>query len=183
MRKVAWGITGAGDKLRDTLKEIECIRERYRRIVDIEVYLSKAAETVLKYYGLLNELRSSFNQVLIEVNSNSPFLASWLQLGEFEFLLIAPATSNTVAKLAYGIADTMITNSAIMALKAYIPVYLMPTDFEPGETNTILPSGRILKFRVRKEDADNVKKLSKIDGLHLLSSPSDLEKIFREHFG
>lgn len=182
-RKVAWGITGAGDKLRDTLEEMKAIRARYKNLVDIEVYLSKAAEMVFKYYDLVDELRSSFDKVWIEINANSPFLAGRLQLGEFQFLLIAPATSNTVAKLAYGIADTMITNSAIMALKAYVPVYIMPTDYEAGETTTILPNGRILKLRIRKDDADNVRRLSQMDGLHLLKNPNSLGEVFNEYFG
>lgn len=181
--RVAWGITGAGDKLCETIEKMEEIKEKYRRIIDIEVYLSKAAETVLKYYNLFDKLKLSFDKVWIEINSNSPFLAGRLQLNEFQFFVIAPATSNTVAKLAHGIADTMITNSAIMALKAYVPVYLMPTDYEPGETSTITPDGRILKLKIRKDDAENVKKLSQIEGIRLVKSPISLEEIFREHFG
>ncbi|HII86065.1 TPA: archaeoflavoprotein AfpA, partial [Candidatus Bathyarchaeota archaeon] len=45
-----------------------------------------------------------------------------------DLLLIAPATSNTVAKITNGIGDTMLTNAAIMSLKAFVPVYIVPTD-------------------------------------------------------
>jgi len=46
-----------------------------------------------------------------------------------------------------------------MALKAFVPVYILPSDLEEGVITTVIPDGRKLKLRVRKEDVDNVKKL------------------------
>jgi archaeoflavoprotein AfpA len=182
-RKVAWGITGSGDKLRETVEIMRRIRQLYSDEVAIQVYLSKAAEIVMKYYRLEKELRESLDRVWVEVNANSPFLAGQLQLGRFEFLLIAPATSNTVAKISVGIADSLLSNSAIMALKALVPVYVMPCDYEEGETITRLPDGRDLKLRVRKEDAENVRKLAKMEDMHLLRKPEDIQAVFEKHFG
>lgn len=101
-RRVAWGITGAGDKIDEFIETMIRTKREYEGIVDIQVFLSKAAETVLKYYKLEEKVRQNFQKVTVEVNANSPFLAAWMQGGKYEFLLIAPATSNTVAKIAAG---------------------------------------------------------------------------------
>jgi len=128
-RKVAWGITGAGDKIAEILEVMKDLKKQSEDVVEIDVFVSKAADTVLKFYRLEDELKKNFPKVQVELNSNSPFLAAWLQMRKYEFLLIAPATSNTVAKLVNGIGDTLITNSAIMSLKAFVPVYILPTDY------------------------------------------------------
>jgi archaeoflavoprotein AfpA len=182
-RRIAWGVTGSGDKLPETVEVMKRIKAMYKDKVEIQVYLSKAAEQVLKYYKLSDDLRPSFDRIWAEVNANSPFLAGQLQLRIFEFLLIAPATSNTVAKIAIGIADSLLSNSAIMALKAFIPVYIMPSDYREGIAITKLPSGREMQLRVRKEDANNTEKLTKMDGLFVLEKPENIYQVFEKHFG
>jgi archaeoflavoprotein AfpA len=181
-RKAAWGITGSGDRLKETLSVMETIKEDYENEVDIRIYLSKAGEQVIKWYKLYDQLKQNFPKVWVELGPNSPFLAGDLQLGKFEFLLIAPATSNTVAKIAAGISDTLLCNSAIMALKFFVPVYVMPTDYKEGTVTTQLPNGRNLKLKVRKEDAENTRKLSNMDGVSVLENPEDIFAVFRKHF-
>jgi flavoprotein len=63
------------------------IKKEYENTVEIQVFVSKAGETVLKYYGLETRLRQSFEKVQVEINANAPFLAAWLQMGKYEFLL------------------------------------------------------------------------------------------------
>ena len=181
-RKVAWAITGAGDKIAEFLEVMKKIKREYADTIDIHVFLSKAAETVLKFYNLEKTLRQSFDKVQVEVNSNSPFLAAWMQMGKYEFLLIAPATSNSVAKIANGIGDTMITNAAIMSLKAFMPVYIVPTDYKEGACVTKLPNGKKMKLRVRKEEVAQVKKLEAMDDVHILEGPQKILSFFKERF-
>jgi archaeoflavoprotein AfpA len=181
-RRVAWGITGAGDKLEETLRVMIDIKAEYADRVDIEVYLSKMGNMVAKMYRIDHEINETFGRVMVEKNANSPFITGRLQLGAFEFLLLAPATSNTVAKLAHGISDTMLTNGAIQALKAYVPVYVMPVDYREGSTVTVLPNGRELRLRVRKEDAENVRKISAMDGITTFEKPGEIREIFRGKF-
>jgi archaeoflavoprotein AfpA len=180
-RKVAWGITGAGDKIAEIIGVMKDLKQQSEDLVEIEVFLSKAAETVLKFYRLEDDLRQSFPKVTIELNSNSPFLAAWLQMRKYEFLLIAPATSNTVAKLATGIGDTLITNSAIMSLKAYVPVYILPTDYRESTVTTKLPNGKEMKLRVRKEEANNVRRLESMEDVHVFENPQGMRKWFLEY--
>ncbi|MEM1539525.1 MAG: archaeoflavoprotein AfpA [Candidatus Bathyarchaeia archaeon] len=180
--KVAWGITGSGDRLIETIEVMKKIKEQYQDAVNIYVYLSKAGEQVIKWYKLTNTLKENFNKIFVEINANSPFLAGQLQTGKFKFLLIAPATSNTVAKISMGIADSLISNAAIMAMKAFIPVYIMPSDYKEGVISTKLPDGKDLKLMVRKEDVEHVIKLAKMEGVVIIEKPEDIHQIFKRHF-
>lgn len=179
--KVAWGITGSGDRLRETVEVMKKIKELYPE-VEIRAYLSKAGQQVVLHYKLMEELKANF-KVWVEVNANAPFLAGMLQSGKFEFLLIAPATSNTTAKISLGIGDTLLTNSAIMALKAFVPVYIMPSDYREGIVETELPDGRKMKLRIRKEDVEHVERLRKMDGVFVLEKPEEIFGVFEKHFG
>ncbi len=182
-KKVAWGISGAGDKIDEFISVMKELNKEYADKVDIQVFVSKAAEIVLKYYGLEADLKQNFNKIIVEVNSNSPFLAAWLQMHKFELFLIAPASSNTVAKIATGIGDTMLTNAASMSLKAFVPVYVVPTDYEEKTVFTKLPNGKDMKLRIRKEDAENVRKLERMEDVHVLSEPKKINEVFKALFG
>jgi flavoprotein len=144
------------------------------------VFISKAAETMLKFYRLDEEIKKSFTKVMVEVNANSPFLAAWMQSGKYELLLIAPCSSNSVAKIANSISDTMLTNAAIMSLKAFRPVYILPTDYRESVVSTILPNGKEMKLRVRKEEADQVRRLEAMEDMHVISSPQKMKQGFME---
>ena len=179
-RKVAWGITGGGDKIAEIIDVMKDLRKQSEDVVEIQVFLSKAADTVLKFYRLEDELKRNFPKVQVELNSNSPFLAAWMQMRKYEFLLIAPASSNTVAKIANGIGDTLLTNAAIMSLKAFVPVYILPTDYRESIVYTKLPNGKEMKLRVRKEEADQVRKLESIENMHVLENPQKMREAFLE---
>jgi archaeoflavoprotein AfpA len=181
-RKVAWGITGSGDKIVEIVEVMKKIKQQYQNEVTIIAYLSKAGEQVAKWYKLAKDLNEHFNRIYVEKNSNLPFLAGELQTGKFEFLLIAPATSNTVAKISLGIGDSLLCNAAIMGLKAFVPCYVMPSDYQEGEMTTKLPNGRALKLRVRKEDVENVKKLVDMKDVFILEKPDELYQVFKKHF-
>lgn len=182
-RKVAWGITGAGDKIAEFIEIMKKIQREYAETVEIHVFLSKAAELVLKYYKLEEDLKQSFQKVSVELNSNAPFLAAWMQMRKYEFLLIAPATSNTVAKIANSIGDTLLTNAAIMSLKAFVPVYIAPTDYKVGTVSTKLPNGKEMKLRVRREEVEQVEKLKRMEDVFVLEGPNQILEVFRKYFG
>ena len=182
-KKVAWGITGAGDKIAEFIEMMKEIQKEYADTVEIQVFLSKAADLVLKYYKLENDLKQNFSKVRVEVNSNTPFLAAWMQMHKYEFLLIAPATSNTVAKIANGIGDTMLTNATIMSLKAFAPVCIAPTDYREGTVYTKLPNGEEMKLRVRKEEVEQVKKIERMKDVFVLEGPQKIRECFKKYLG
>jgi len=182
-KKVAWGISGAGDKIQEFVQVMTDISKEYVDKMEIQVFVSKAAEIVLKYYGLQDQVQQNFKKVSVEVSSNSPFLAAWMQMRKFEFLIIAPASSNTTAKIALGIGDTLLTNAASMSLKAFVPVYVVPVDFEEKIVYTKLPNGKDMKLRIRKEDAENVRRLERMEDVHVLSEPQQIRDVFEKWFG
>ena len=179
-RKVAWGITGAGDKIQEIIETMKDLKKQSEDILEIDVYISKAGETMLKFYRLDEELKNNFTKVTVEMNSNAPFLAGMVQSGKYEFLLIMPASSNTVAKLVNGIGDTMLTNSALMSLKAFVPVWVMPVDFKESVVYTKLPNGKEMKLRVRKEEADQVRKLEQTEDVRVFENPGKVREGFLE---
>jgi archaeoflavoprotein AfpA len=181
-KKIAWGITGSGDRIVETVEIMKDLQVQYQDSVDIRVFVSKAGDQVIKYYKLFNDLEKNFDKVWVEVNANAPFLAGQLQVKRYEFLLLAPATSNTVAKIALGLADSLLSNAAIMAQKAFVPTYIMPCDYKEGVLTTKLPDGSEMKLRVRKEDAQNVEKLRRMEDVFVLETPQEIPSIFEKHF-
>jgi len=179
-RKVAWGITGAGDKIQEIIETMKDLQKQSQDAVEIDVYISKAGDTMLKFYRLDEELRKNFAKVNVESNANSPFLAGMVQSRKYEFLLIMPASSNTVAKLVNGIGDTLLTNSALMSLKAFVPVWVMPVDYKESVISTKLPNGKEMKLRVRKEEADQVRRLEQTEDVRVFENPQKVREGFLE---
>lgn len=176
--KVAWGITGAGDKIAEIVATMKELKAASEGTVEFDVYVSKAADIMLKFYRLDEELRKSFSKVTVEVNSNVPFLAGMVQSGKYEFLLIMPGSSNTVAKIVNSISDTLLTNAALMALKAFVPVWIMPVDYKASVIYTKLPNGKDMKLRVRKEEAAQVRILEAMEDVHVFENPQMLRDAF-----
>lgn len=131
--KIAWGITGAGHFLRESF---DVLKELKQKNTDLKVttFLSSAAEEVVRMYGLENDLNTiSSGEYLEEIFPESGQGASIPKAGRFllhkyDALIITPATSNTVAKIAHGIADTIVTNTVAQAVKGSVPVYIIPVD-------------------------------------------------------
>jgi archaeoflavoprotein AfpA len=173
--KVIWGITGAGDYLQETIDIMKTLQEKYN--LDVTVILSKSGELVSKWYHLWDDLRQNFRKVMVEKNANTPFLAGSLQLGKYSFFLVCPASANTTAKIAHGIADSLISNSVAQAMKGNCPTHIYPTDQKPGSLTTELPNGKKLTITIRDVDVENAERLKHMKGITVLSSPHEIEKI------
>ena len=173
--KVAWGITGAGDYLPETISTMKMLQEKYS--LDVTVVLSKSAELVLRWYNLWDDLRQKFKKVMVEKDPNSPFLAGPLQLGRYAFFVVCPASGNTTAKIAYGIADSLISNCVAQAMKGGCPTYIYPTDQKLGGLTTLLPDGKKFIVATRDIDVENVERLRRMKGISVLSNPREIEKI------
>lgn len=178
--KIAWGITGAGDKIAEIIQTMKELQKETEGQVEFDVYISKNGETMLKFYQLFDEVKKSFPKVWVEANSNSPFLAGMVQGQKYQFLLIMPASSNTVAKIVNSISDTLLTNAALMALKAFVKVWIMPVDYKESIIFTKLPNGKDLKLRVRKEEADQVRKLMATEDVLVFEDPTAVKVAFLE---
>lgn len=134
MKRIAWGITGGGQYLAESIAAVGSLAARST----ICTFVSLAGEEVLHMYGLFPQVRKIsgggyLEEIFLECDSGKSFPKTGrLMLGRFNMLIVAPATSNTVAKIAHGIADTLVTNAVSLANKASVPVYILPTDLEPS---------------------------------------------------
>ena len=142
--QVALAITGAGHFLEETFIVMKQLVKTNKIIVT--TYLSSAGEQVVKRYGLWNKLEQiSSGEYLQEILKDNKKDPGFSHTGRFIFdlyraLIVSPASGNTVAKIAYGIADTLVTNAVAQAQKANVPVYIVPTDQKEGFIETTLPT-------------------------------------------
>jgi len=120
--RVVWGITGSGDLLRETVTAMAAIREAEE--VEITTVLSRAAVKVLRWYKLEDEVRRISRRVFVEEDANTPFIVGPMQIGRYDCFLVAPATANTLAKMAAGVADNLLT-ATYLAFRG--PVIVAPT--------------------------------------------------------
>jgi len=141
---LAWGVTGAGHFLLESFNLMKEVAKRGN--VKVTTYLTKAGEEVVKRYGLWDSLRevsdgSYYSEVLTEKaeGASSPSVGR-LARGVYRALIVVPASANTVAKIRFGIADTLVTNAVAQALKSGTPVLILPTDQTVEEFETRLPT-------------------------------------------
>ena len=139
---ICWGITGAGYFLRETFSVMwRAVKERDLRVT---TFLSSAGVEVVRIYGFWDKLPeispgSYFQEVLAEGNEGaSAPKAGRLFRGMYSALVVSPASTNTVAKVVHGIADTLVTNAVTSAQKGGVPVYIVPTDQKAGLIETTL---------------------------------------------
>lgn len=140
---IAWGITGAGHFLKETFEIMHKVVKTSK--VKVTTYLSSAGTRVVRMRGLWNQLEQISNgnylqEILTETEegAGSP-RAGRLLRGVHKALIVSPASGNTVAKVAYGIADTLVTNAIAQAQKGSVPVFIVPTDQQAGFIETMLP--------------------------------------------
>ncbi|MHA1847559.1 MAG: flavoprotein [Promethearchaeota archaeon] len=181
--KILWGITSSGDELLNTINLMLDLKSW--GIFDIEVMTSREALFVLKYYNCWNFLKDNFSTIYLEKGPNAPFLGGPIQRRRYKFLIIMPVTGNTMAKIAHGIADSLISNCVALALKARVKVYLFPTDQEGVGEETVLADGSTLKLYPRDIDLENVAKVSRMRDITIFRSLSEarvfLEKQQHDH--
>lgn len=140
---LAWGITGAGHFLYESFEVFKELKQKNPEF-KVTTFLSRAGEEVVRMYGLTNELSNiSSGEYLDECFYEREQGASFPKTGRFllqkyDALVISPATSNTTAKLACGIADTLVTNAAAQAVKGGVPVFIVPVDIA-GKLESRMP--------------------------------------------
>lgn len=165
-KRIAWAITGSGHFL------AECVK-RLNRYENLDIFLSRAAEEVLRMYRLWEAIYSGHARVYREAGASAPY-AGRFSMGVYRVLVVAPATSNSVAKFVHGISDTLVTNLFAQAGKSRVPIIVLPTDLAP-EMESLTPHGDPIKVYPRPIDLENAQRLSQFPGVHVVSSPEELE--------
>ncbi|MEY4768284.1 MAG: hypothetical protein RL637_923 [Pseudomonadota bacterium] len=135
--RLAWAITGSGHYIE------ECV-EFLLTLSQVDLYLSAAAEEVLKMYHIdLNRLKAKM-PIYRDKSASSPPVGLFYK-GYYHSLIIAPTTSNTVAKFTLGIADNLVTNLYAQAGKCRIPSIIYPCDIDEA-METTAPGGKVMVY-------------------------------------
>jgi dihydromethanopterin reductase (acceptor) len=165
--RLAWCITGSGHFLEESLALAA-------RLPSVDLFLSAAAEEVLPIYKLgIESLKPRFRVFRDKTASGVP--VGMLYDDVYHTVVVAPATSNTVAKCAFGISDTLPTNMFAQAGKLGIPGIVFACDTEPVVV-TKSPHDWVT-LRPRRIELDNVERLRGIDFCRVVSSPAELEAV------
>lgn len=163
--RFAWCITGSGHFLDESMALAE-------RLPQVDLFLSAAAEEVLEIYKLhIESLKPRFRVFRDKTASGVP--VGMLYDDVYHTVVVAPATSNTVAKCAFGISDSLPTNMFAQAGKLGIPGIVFACDTEPVVV-TKSPHEWVT-LRPRGIEFQNVERLKAIDFCEVVASPAELE--------
>jgi dihydromethanopterin reductase (acceptor) len=162
--RFAWCVTGSGHLVEESL----AIALKLPRA---DLFLSAAAEEVLPLYRWpLERLRQHFR--VVRDNSASSVPVGMLYHGLYHTVVIAPATSNTVAKCALGLSDTLPTNMFAQAGKQCIPGIVFACDTEP--TVVTQSPDEWVELRPRAVDLEHVERLARFEHTTLARSLDEL---------
>jgi len=164
-KRWAWVLTGSGHFFNETIDIINSLEK-------VDLFVSKAAEEVLVMYKKKGKISE-------EVRVYKDSSASSVSVGKFykdvyHTLVMAPTSSNTVAKCVYGISDTLATNIFAQSGKCRVECIFFPCDTAP-ELKTMAPNGLVDVFP-RKIDLENVEKLKKFSKTHVAMSFKELKE-------
>ena len=163
--RLAWAITGSGHYIEECLNFVLTLD-------NVDLYLSQAAEEVIKMYGFnLNEIRDKMPVYRDKAASSPP--VGLFYSGYYHTFVMAPATSNTVAKCVLGIADSLVTNLFAQAGKCRVPSIVYPCDIAP-EMETTAPKGKMVMVYPRHVDLEATDKLSAIEYTEIVKSVDEL---------
>lgn len=148
--RLAWAITGSGHYIE------ECL-EFMLTLDNVDLYLSQAGEEVLKMYGIRLEDIKTKMPVYRDKAASAPPVGLFYK-GYYHTFVMAPTTSNTIAKCVLGIADSLVTNLYSQAGKCRVPSIVYPCDTMP-EIETTAPGKKKFMVYPRPIDLDATDKI------------------------
>jgi dihydromethanopterin reductase (acceptor) len=160
-----WALTGSGHFFN------ECI-ELVRQLEHVDLFVSKAAGEVLRQYKQKLDLPKTA-RVYKDTAASSPQVGYFYR-GVYHTLVVAPATSNIVAKFVYGISDNLASNVFAQAGKCRVPSIVFACDTAP-ELLTRSPDGMVKVFP-RRIDLENTEKLKTFEATQVAESLSELKE-------
>ena len=125
-------------------------------------------------YHLEDNLRRATGAVVRDTLASAPVVGRFTR-SRYQVLVIAPATSNSVAKFVYGISDSLITNLFAQAGKNQVPIIVLPTDVAP-EMDSVAPRGKVIKVYPRAIDLENTARLRELPGVTVVEDVEGLRK-------
>ncbi|NOY11713.1 MAG: bifunctional phosphopantothenoylcysteine decarboxylase/phosphopantothenate--cysteine ligase CoaBC [Archaeoglobi archaeon] len=122
-KKIVLGVTGSIA----AIEAVKLARELVRRGAEVHAVMSEAAQKIIHPYAL--EFATD-NRVVTEITGMIEHVEFLGVDGSADLLLIAPATANTIAKIAAGIDDTPVTTMATTALGSGKSIIIAPAMHE-----------------------------------------------------
>lgn len=162
--RLAWAITGSGHYIEECLDFLLTLKQ-------VDLYISQAGEEVLKMYGVdLKEVREKV-PVYRDKTASAPPVGLFYK-GYYHTFVMAPTTSNTIAKCVLGIADSLVTNLYSQAGKCRVPSIVYPCDIAP-EMETTAPGGKVMVYP-RKIDLEATAKIREFEYTQVVESVDEL---------
>jgi flavoprotein len=159
-----WALTGSGHFFKECLHMAGELEE-------IDLFVSKAASEVVRMYRQDFKLPRATRVFRDTTASAAP--VGLFYYGVYHTLIVAPATSNTVAKCVFGISDTLVTNVFAQAGKCRVPAIVFACDTGP-ELDTEAPKGMV-KVYPRDIDLKNTESLKSFESTTVVESLEQLE--------
>lgn len=162
--RFGWALTGSGHFFKESLVIM-------RTLPNLDVFVSKAAAEVIRMYKQEFALPDDVRIFKDTTASAAPVGAFYY--GIYHTLVMAPATSNTVAKCVAGISDNLATNVFAQAGKTRVPTIVFACDTAP-EMDTEAPKGMV-KVYPRRIDLENTEKLKTFEDTTVVESVAELQ--------
>ncbi len=159
-----WALTGSGHFFKECLRMIG-------ELDDVDLFVSKAASEVVRMYR--QELKLPKTARVFRDTTASAAPVGLFYYGVYHTLIVAPATSNTVAKCVFGISDTLVTNVFAQAGKCRVPAIVFACDTAP-ELETEAPKGMV-KVYPRDIDLKNTARLKSFEETAVVETLEALE--------
>jgi len=159
-----WALTGSGHFFKECLRMVGDLDE-------VDLFVSRAAGEVVRMYR--QEFKLPATARIFRDTTASAAPVGLFYYGVYHTLILAPATSNTVAKCVFGISDTLVTNVFAQAGKCRVPVVVFACDTAP-ELETEAPKG-VVKVYPRNIDLENTARLSSFEKTQVVESLEGLE--------
>ena len=163
-RRWAWVLTGSGHFFTEALDLV-------RTLDHVDLFVSRAAAEVVKMYKTDLALPKSVRVYRDTTASAAP--VAMFYHGVYHTLVMAPATSNTVAKCVLGISDTLATNVFAQAGKCLVPAIVFACDSAP-EMETPAPEGMVRVYP-RRIDLENTQRLASFDRTEVVVTLAELD--------
>jgi dihydromethanopterin reductase (acceptor) len=160
-----WALTGSGHFFKECLAMIG-------QLEDVDLFVSRAAAEVVRMYKQDLVLPKSA-RLFRDTTASSPPVGNFYY-GVYHTLVLAPATSNTVAKCVHGISDNLATNMFAQAGKCRVPAIVFACDTAP-ELETEAPKGVVMVYP-RRIDLENTDRLKSFDETDVVESLTELEQ-------
>ena len=160
-----WALTGSGHFFKECLAMI-------RDLDEVDLFVSRAAAEVVRMYRQEFTLPKSARLFRDTTASAAP--VGLFYYGVYHTLVLAPATSNTVAKCVYGISDNLATNVFAQAGKCRVQAIVFACDTAP-ELETEAPKGMV-KVYPRRIDLENTKRLKSFESTEVVETLAELEQ-------